>query len=166
VKEIERQFLCRSVEGTVLDGADGVVRIRQGYLTAGDPAVRVRKTNDAWVLTVKSGGGLVRDEVEVDIDPESGVALMEMAGETRLEKSRYLIGPWELDVFEGKLDGLIVLELELPTEDAPTPPFPPGIVVAREVTGTAEYRNQVLAALSMSEARALVVGLYDPGAPE
>ena len=166
MKEIERQFLCRGVDGTVLDGADGVVRIRQGYLTSGEPAVRVRRKNDAWVLTVKTGGGLVREEVEVDVDPESGLALMEMAGESRLEKTRYLIGPWELDVFEGKLQGLIVLELELPAEDAPTPPFPQGIDVIRDVTGTAEYRNQVLAAMPAAEARALVDRLYGPGGPE
>ena len=166
MKEIERQFLCRSVDRVVLDGADGVVRIRQGYLTSGQPAVRVRRKNDAWVLTVKTGGGLVREEVEVDVDPESGLSLMEMAGESWLEKTRYLIGPWELDIFEGKLHGLIVLELELPSEDAPTPPFPRGIDVNREVTGTAGYRNQVLAALPADEARALVDRLYGPGGPE
>ena len=161
MKEIERQFLCRAVDARVLHEADGVLRMVQGYLTTDDPAVRVRRKNATWVFTVKTGSGLVREEVEVEIDAESGEALLDMAGERRLEKTRYLVGPWELDVFEGKLAGLIVLELELPDEDAPTPPFPDGIDVAREVTGTSGYRNQALAGLDPTAAADLVRALTE-----
>jgi CYTH domain-containing protein len=156
LKEIERQFLCRSVALEVLAGADRSLSIQQGYLTEGDPAVRVRLRDGDWILTVKSGMGLVREEVEVPIDADAGRALMAMAGERRLEKTRHLIGPWELDVFHGKLDGLIVLELELESEHAPTPDFPAGIEVLTEATGRSEYRNQALAGLSPPAAARLV----------
>lgn len=163
MKEIERQFLVRSVAPSALDGADEVLAISQGYLTEGDPAVRVRRRGRAWILTVKSGSGLVREEVEVGLDEASGHALLEIAGERRLEKTRYRIGPWELDVFGGKLEGLVVLEVELPHENAPTPPFPAGVDVIREVTGTSEYRNQALAGLSWDEARDLAAALEEGG---
>ncbi len=108
---------------------------------------------------MKAGQGLVRDEVEVTVDAEAGRVLMAMAGDRRLEKTRYLLGPWELDVFSGKLEGLVVLEVELTREDAPTPPFPAGVEVTREVTGSSAYRNQALAGLSATEARRLVAEL-------
>lgn len=166
MKEIERQFLCRPVTSEALGGAREVVRIRQGYLTTDDPAVRVRLRNDDWILGVKAGHGLVREEVEVAVDGEAGRTLMGIAGDRRLEKTRYLLGPWELDVFDGKLEGLVVLEIELEREDAPTPPLPPGIDVIREVTGRPGYRNQALAGLSPTEARRFVDELYGPGSPE
>lgn len=159
MKEIERQFLCRAVDPAALTRADAVLTIEQGYLTADDPAVRVRRRNEDWILTVKTGRGLVREEVEAEIDRAAGQALLVMAGERRLEKIRYRIGAWELDLFAGKLEGLILLEVELPGEDAPTPPYPQGVDVIREVTEKSEYRNQVLAGLTPEEARRLVEGL-------
>jgi CYTH domain-containing protein len=166
LKEIERQFLCRPMASEALDGAREAVRIHQGYLTTGDPAVRVRLWNEDWILGVKAGHGLVREEVEVSVDAEAGRTLMAIAGDRRLEKTRYLLGPWELDIFGGKLEGLVVLEIELERENAPTPPLPPGVEVIREVTGRAGYRNQALAGLSPTEARRFVAELYGPPTPE
>ncbi len=165
MKEIERQFLCRPVAPEALGGAREAVRIRQGYLTTDDPAVRVRLRNDDWILGVKAGQGLVREEVEVSVDAEAGRTLMVVAGDRRLEKTRYLLGPWELDVFSGKLEGLVLLEIELDREDAPTPPLPPGVEVIQEVTGRSGYRNQALAGLSPTEARRFIDQLYGPGTP-
>ena len=70
VHEIERQFLCRQPTDPVLSGADAVRPIRQAYLTGTGTAVRVRRIDDTTVLTVKSGIGLVRREVEFPIDAD------------------------------------------------------------------------------------------------
>lgn len=151
--EIERRYLIRLTEPDRLQRAPAS-KIRQAYLTAVEPAVRVRESEGAYVLTVKSGRGRVRREVEVPLDEESGRALMEMAGRRIVEKTRHRLGRWEIDVFEGKLQGLILAEVELdhPNE---TVPAPAGIALVREVTDDAAFTNQRLAQLSPPEAAAL-----------
>ena len=59
-----------------------------------------------------------------------------------IEKTRYVVPfggfCWEVDVFHGSLDGVIVAEIEIPKADTqfPLPPF-----VGEEVTGKSEYYN-------------------------
>ena len=124
--EIERRYLARIADPAVLERAR-VSRIRQGYLSAGEPAVRVRERETdgdfAYTLTVKAGRGVIRREVEVPIDADAGLALMEMAGRRVLEKLRHVVGRWEIDVFQGKLTGLTLAEVELdhPREVVPAP---------------------------------------------
>lgn len=151
--EIERRYLVRLADPGVLPRPD---RIRQGYLTAGEPAVRVRERNGRWTLTVKAGRGVVRREVEVDVPTDRGAALFEMAGERTLEKERHVAGRWEIDVFRGKLDGLVLAEIELADEDEPVPPPPAGLELGREVTLEGEFTNQRLALLSTEAARRIV----------
>ncbi|MEZ4416720.1 MAG: adenylate cyclase [Gemmatimonadota bacterium] len=154
--EIERRYLCGPVAPETLTAADRVQRIRQGYLTRVGPAIRVRQKDDAFLMTVKSGSGLVRREVEWPIPPEVAAGLFEIAGSGVLTKLRYVFGRWEIDVFSGALTGLVVAEIELAREDEPTPPVPEGIVPLREVTEERGLTNQWLAALTPDEARALV----------
>jgi adenylate cyclase len=154
--EIERKFLVRSVEPDVLAGARAVYRIRQAYLTTGEIEVRVRARDADFFLTLKRGSGLVRTEVELSVsDSAAAEELFAMAGERVIAKRRYLIGPWELDMFEGKLDGLVVLEIELEHADQPAPEFPPGIAVVREVTEEELFRNRRLAQLTWDQAHEL-----------
>jgi len=64
-KEIERKFLLSRLPGHLKGSKE---RIRQGYvLTTRDGSVRIRKRGGEYFLTVKSGGGLVRDEVEIGL---------------------------------------------------------------------------------------------------
>lgn len=152
--EIERRYLCGAVETEVLAGADRVQRIRQGYLTQVGPAIRVRQKDDAFLMTVKSGTGLVRREVEWPIPTDVARQLFEIAGARRIAKTRYVLGRWEVDVFEGPLSGLVVAEIELVAPDEPVPSHPPGLVLLREVTEDPFLTNRWLAGLEPSEARA------------
>lgn len=156
MKEIERRFLCRQVSAGALDGAEQRSIIRQGYLTVSDPAVRIRQRDDTFFLTVKSGGGLVRREVEFPVDPAVAHELMSIAGDRQVEKVRWRLGRWEIDVFRGKLEGLVIAEVELQSEDEPLPAPPRGVTLLREITGEGRFTNQCLAQLSAAEAARLV----------
>lgn len=159
--EIERRFLARVAGPAALRDAQAS-EIRQGYLSLDEPAVRIRRRGPGWVLTVKAGRGLVRREVEVEVSAEAGEALMEIAGAHVLEKTRHVLGRWEVDVFTGKLEGLVVAEAELRDADEPLPPAPAGIRLLREITDDGAWTNQRLAALDEVAARALVEAAYAP----
>ena len=112
-KEIERKFLVR-------DDAwrDGVVRrltMCQGYLAGGPRAsVRVRAAGDEAWLNVKSGGLVaVRQEFEYRIPAsDAGEMLDTLCERPLVEKTRHWVPfggfEWEVDVFHGANDGLIV----------------------------------------------------------
>lgn len=158
--EIERRFLCRVADEGVLRRARRASLIRQGYLTGGEPAVRIRERDGRHTLTVKAGRGRVRREVELPVEPEAGAELLAMAGERRLEKTRYELDRWEVDVFQGKLRGLVLAEIELEREDERLPEPPEGVVLLREVTEEGRFTNQNLAMLGAGEAARLVRKAY------
>lgn len=154
--EIERQFLVRSVADSTLASADRVHRIRQGYLTVSGPAIRVREIDGTTVMTVKSGGGLIRREIEFEIAPDVAEGLFEIAGDRLIEKTRYVVGGWEIDVFEGRHAGLLVAEVELDHAEQPTPPIPLGLELWREVTEAVGFTNQFLSSLDGDEVSMLL----------
>jgi CYTH domain-containing protein len=147
-KEIERKFLVAS------DGwkerADGGTRLRQAYIvTMEDRSVRVRIHGNKWArLTVKIGkSSLVRNEYEYDLPMDDARELLTQAVGIVIEKRRYRVPhkgfTWEVDVYEGALDGLVVAEVEMKREsDLPSLPS----WVGREITGDRRYSNQSLAA--------------------
>jgi CYTH domain-containing protein len=166
--EIERRFLCRVVDGPALRRAGRESIIRQGYVAVGDPSVRIRQKDGEYVLTVKAGRGRVRQEVELAVPPREGEALMAIAGERRLEKVRYAVGRWEVDVFGGKLQGLVLAEVELEDVHERLPEPPPCIELVREVTDDGAFTNQRLARLGAAEAARFVreaVGTEAPSRP-
>ncbi len=63
-----------------------------------------------------------------------------------LEKRRYFVplgaATWEVDVFEGARDGLVIAEIELASDDAP---FERPDWLGEEVTGVHRYYNAYLA---------------------
>lgn len=153
--EIERRFLCRRPGPDLLEGVP-VRRITQGYLSNGGPTVRIRRLDGEFIMTVKSGHGLVRREIEFPVPPGPGNELLELAGAARIEKLRYEFGRWEVDCFQGKLQGLVLAEIELSDVDEPLPPVSAGIELLREVTTLPTYTNHCLARLGEEEARRLV----------
>lgn len=153
--EIERRFLCGTVDEEVLAVAPSW-RITQGYITDSGPTVRIRRRDDDFILTIKKGSGLVRREIEIPIPPGPGDELLELAGEHMLEKTRYRLGRWEIDLFHGKLAGLILAEVELESEDEETPSAPAGVELIREVTMEPAFSNYSLASLGEVKARRFV----------
>jgi CYTH domain-containing protein len=145
--EIERKFLLPELPGT-LRLARGET-INQGYLALdGDTEVRVRTGSAAPKVTIKSGRGEVRTEVELPVAGADAKALWELTEGRRLEKTRrrMRVGDVEAEVDEygGELAGLVVVEVEFEDEQAARA-FTPPSWFGREVTGEAPYANRGLA---------------------
>ncbi len=148
--EIERKFLV--TDPSIVDGVNGTV-LRQGDLSR-DPArtVRVRRSGDEAWLTIKSQSiGAVRGEWEYAIPLADADGLLALVDGPVLDKTRYRIDhagrTWEVDVFAGANDGLVVAEIELEAEDAVVdlPPW-----VGLEVTADPRYFNSALASAPFS----------------
>lgn len=124
--EIERKWLADRRPDVVTPGLRGA-HFRQGYL-AEDGAVTVRvRISDEWAkLTVKAGAATSRTEVEVDVDLAEAEQLWPFTEGRRVLKTRYRVPldaslgdglVAEVDLFEGDLDGLCIVEVEFPSED-------------------------------------------------
>jgi adenylate cyclase len=145
--EIERKFLVRELPPEAREGR--AEEIEQGYLVAGPTEVRIRRSAGvSQELTVKSGSGLRRVEVTLPLTSEQFSELWPVV-RCSLEKRRttFALGPWnvEVDVYRGKLDGLVVAEVEFGTE-AEAHAFGPPAWFGAEVTGDERFRNSALAA--------------------
>jgi adenylate cyclase len=145
--EIERKFLVSS-DGW-RDGASGI-SIRQGYLLRdADRTVRIRIAGESGFITVKGRrgeSGLARAEFEYAIPLEDAEEMLRLCLPPLIEKTRHVVlhagSRWEVDEFYGDNAGLIVAELELPSEDAEfeKPPW-----LGMEVSDDPRYFNSRLA---------------------
>jgi CYTH domain-containing protein len=142
--EIERKFLVKSDDWR--QGASGTA-YRQGYLCR-EPGrtVRVRMADGRGFLTVKGPTvGASRPEFEYTVPAEDAAQLLALCEGPLVEKTRYRIPfggfVWELDEFLGDNRGLVVAEIEIPTEDTafPLPPW-----AGSEVTDDPRYANSQL----------------------
>lgn len=144
-KEIERKFLVVGDAWRSL--AEGVM-IRQGYLNSDKlRTVRIRTVGDVAFMTVKGPTvGITRLEFEYPIPYDDCLAMLEHLAEVPvIEKKRYKIPTgnfmWEVDEFFGVNAGLIVAEIELPSEDTP---FEKPDWIGEEVSGDPRYFNSSL----------------------
>lgn len=144
--EIERKFLVKKENWNELEKPRGE-NFRQGYLLT-DPkkTIRVRQTSDKGFLTIKGiSVGATRAEYEYEIPFEEAQELLDQFAVSELSKIRYKISVdhhiWEVDVFLGENEGLIVAEIELKTEDES---FKIPDWIAQEVTAEEKYFNSNL----------------------
>ena len=120
--EIERKFLVERLPQDLDVHPYG--EIEQGYLAITDDVeVRVRRYGDDAFLTVKSSGGESRVEEEIEIDPHRFASLWPLTEGRRIEKRRYRIPAGdgltlELDVYHGRLEGLLTAEVEFASVSA------------------------------------------------
>jgi adenylate cyclase len=145
--EIERKFLLDELPAT-LRFARGE-QIRQGYLALdGDTEVRLRTGSKPPRLTIKSGRGKVRTEVELPVDGRDAPALWELTDGRRVEKTRRRMridgAEAEVDEYGGDLEGLVVVEVEFDDEERARG-FDPPAWFGRELTGEPAYANRTLA---------------------
>ena len=133
--EIERKFLVERLP----DGLDAQPsgEIEQGYLAITDDVeVRLRRYGEETFLTVKSSGDGSRIEEEIEIEARRFAALWPLTDGRRLEKRRYAI-PYgdgltiELDVYHGRLSGLLTAEVEFDTPRRRVGVRPAGLVRPR-----------------------------------
>jgi adenylate cyclase len=147
--EIERKFLVAEPPPDLHEHPR--TAIEQGYLALDEDGteVRVRRRDGRATLTVKSAGGRTRVEEELPIEPERFERLWPLTEGRRLAKTRYEVpGPGgrtiEVDVYDGRLRGLVVAEVEFDSE-AQAEAFEGPPWLGTEVTGDPRYRNERLA---------------------
>ncbi len=145
--EIERKFLVAN--NSWRDGSPGTM-IAQGYLSQEpDRTVRVRIGGEKAWLTIKGRSeGISRAEFEYAIPLEDARELLAMCLPSVIEKTRHEVSHaghlWEVDVFHGANEGLVIAEVELADESI-SPELPPW--VGAEVSAEACYFNSCLAVL-------------------
>jgi CYTH domain-containing protein len=145
-KEIERKFL---VSGEFRQDSPESYRIMQGYICSDpDRTVRVRVRGDKGFLTIKgrsSEDGLSRYEWEKEIPVSEAFELMALCGSGVIDKTRYLVPfgkhTYEVDVFHGANEGLVLAEIELSDEQEA---FDKPSWLGEEVTGDVRYYNSML----------------------
>ena len=143
--EIERKFLVK----TLPEGLDSYKckHIEQGYLNT-NPDVRIRKSDEDYILTYKGDGMLCREEYNLPLTKEAYEHLKAKIDGTLIQKRRYLIPladrlMAELDIFEGKLAPLQLVEVEFETkEDAER--FAPPVWFGEDVTYSTKYHNSTM----------------------
>jgi adenylate cyclase len=145
--EIEHKFLVR--DDGWRDGADGGQRMCQGYL-AGDErmSIRVRIAGERAWLNIKHAHSLtVRREFEYLIPLADGEEILaHMCAHGRVDKTRFRVPVgghvFEVDVFHGANEGLIVAEVELEREGEE---FTRPDWLGDEVSHDSRYLNHYLA---------------------
>jgi CYTH domain-containing protein len=157
-QETEVKFLVPNPPPELIDCPRD--RIRQGYLVAGADGteVRLRKQGKDHFLTVKGGKrGASRLEEELPISRKQFDALWPLTRGRRLRKVRYRVPHGDLtievDVYRGKLKGLVVAEVEFPDGHAPKDFHPPPWF-GRDVTRDPSYANAALATGGRPDAQA------------
>ena len=122
--------------------------IEQAYLCT-DPVVRIRRDDGRYYLTYKSKGLLVREENNLPLTEDAYFHLLQKADGIVLQKRRYLIPidgtglTIELDIFEGQYEGLMLAEVEFPSEEEANA-FTPPAWFGEDVTDSGLYQNSRL----------------------
>jgi adenylate cyclase len=144
--EIERKFL---VDAAKLGPLGRGTRVVQGYLcSAKERTVRVRIIGDEGRFTVKGEAeGISRKEYEYPIPLADAREMLDgLCERPFIDKTRHLVAhggrTWEVDVFHGDNEGLVVAEIELEgaADAVELPPW-----AAKEVTDDHRYSNSSLA---------------------
>ncbi len=122
-------------------------RISQGYLCT-NPVVRIRRSNDDYFLTYKSRGLMAREEYEMPLTAEAFEHMLPKIDGILIDKIRYMVPldekhVAELDVFQGTLAPLRLVEVEFESiEEANA--FVPPAWFGDDVTNSGEYHNSNL----------------------
>ena len=144
--EIERKFLVKS---NFKKFAVKSYKIAQGFLSSNpERTVRVRIRDTQGFITVKGKGnssGTTRFEWEKEISLSEAEALLQLCESGIIDKIRYEIPlgkhTFEVDVFSGENQGLIIAEVELTSENEF---FEQPNWLGKEVTGDKKYYNSHL----------------------
>lgn len=143
--EIERKFL---VKGDFSPFVTQSFKIKQGFLsTHSERIVRIRiQENQAFLGIKGKTEGIKRFEWEIEIPVPEAEELLKLCELYPIEKTRHIVPVneaiyFEIDVFEGVNQGLIVAELELPEENYI---FPKPDWLGKEISDDVMYYNSNL----------------------
>ena len=142
--EIERKFLISKLPENLDDYP--FHQIEQGYLCT-QPVVRIRRQDDTYILTYKSGGMMSREEYNLPLTAAAYEHLKTNTDGIYISKKRYCIpfGKYtiELDIFEQDAAPLILAEVEFPSEEEARA-FTPPEWFSRDVTFSRYYHNSYI----------------------
>lgn len=129
--EIEKSFLVKKVPSDLKKYKS--CKIKQGYFSYAPQPLRIRKKDNFYEITKKinihQDDYKTADEINIPLKPEEFDRLWPLTI-CSLEKTRYFIPlkndlVAELDVFEGKLAGIVFVEVEFKSEEAGERFIPP-----------------------------------------
>lgn len=159
--EIERKYLVSHLPEN-LDLFEHL-EIEQAYLCT-SPTLRVRRMGDDYILTVKehlvtSSSAIHNREEEFALTADKFQMLLAKCDSRRVSKTRYRIplrrqtgdGSYldlvaELDIFHGRHDGLVIVEVEFPNTEMANQFVPPHWF-GEDVSSNPIYRNSYLASM-------------------
>lgn len=147
--EIERKYRVAHLPEHLSDYPSHL--IEQAYLCT-NPVVRVRRQDSDYILTYKGSGLMVREEYNLPLTREGYEHLLKKADGNVITKKRYAIPlgrgglTAELDLFSGKFQGLMIVEVEFPDEAAANT-FQAPDWFGEDVTFSTKYHNSVLSRL-------------------
>lgn len=138
-------------------------QLEQAYIIT-EPVLRIRKKDEAYILTYKGKGFLKREEMEFPLTKAAYEKLLANTEGNIITKTRYRIPEngnltIELDVFHGIFEGLFLAEVEFPDEDKALSYAPPQWF-GREVTEEAAYHNSTLSRMQKNEIAKLLTAAY------
>lgn len=145
--EIERKFLV--INDDWRDIVESELQIVQAYLATNEfSSTRIRIQDDKANLNIKSATlGITRTEFEYAIPVVDAQSMIDdLCIKPVIEKTRYTVKHmqhvWEIDVFSGDNQGLIVAEIELSDAEEK---FSLPDWVGKEVSDDPRYYNSCLA---------------------
>lgn len=147
--EIERKFIPQDLPEDLTQFK--YHKIEQAYLNTA-PVVRIRRQDDEYYLTYKGGGMMSRKEYNLPLDRKSYEHLREKADGNIITKTRYLIPinddslTAELDIFEGKFAGMLLVEVEFSSVEQ-ADAFQKPDWFGEDVTYDKKYHNSYLSKL-------------------
>ena len=148
--EIERKFLTKQIPFDIT--AYPCKQISQSYISF-SPTIRIRQSDDKFILTVKGKGQLAREEFELPLSKEDYDRLFLKTEGTPVIKKRYLVPvagdlTAEVDIYEGELEGLMTTEVEFPSlEEAEAFAAPEWF--GKDVSEEKAYKNTSLSLYGM-----------------
>ena len=159
--EIERKYLVTQLPDHI-EQYDHI-EIEQAYLCT-SPTLRIRRMGDSYILTVKervatSSSAIHNREEEFTLSPQTYRHLMTKCDSGKVSKTRYRIDLQrltgadtykglvaELDVFHGRHEGLLLVEVEFP-DTASANAFISPSWFGDDVSSDPCYRNSFLASM-------------------
>lgn len=143
--EIERKYLVSEIPEHL--ESYPCRHLEQGYLNT-SPVVRIRKDNDKYELTYKSKGYMARMEYNLPLTKEAYEHLLTKIDGRLIQKRRYMIPvsselTAELDIFEGELAPLVLVEVEFSSEEEANT-FTAPEWFGEDVTFSGKYHNSYL----------------------
>ena len=147
--EIERKFIPKNLPEDLEQFNHH--KIEQAYLNT-SPVVRIRKQDNEYYLTYKGGGMMAREEYNLPLNEKSYNHLLKKADGNIITKTRFLIPihdglTAELDIFEGKFAGMLLIEVEFESVEQANSFIPPEWF-GEDVTNDKKYHNSYLSKLA------------------